>query len=281
LSLGVAFKGPEGIVLAVDSRVTLSFEQQIPNGVQIIPATYDNATKLLKFNGQKHVGAITYGLGALGTTAPRTAHSFVPEFEDELARELEKIKDEKARRLSVDQFAGKLSDFFMRQWNETNAQHPGIDMVFVVGGYDKGDAYGKIFDFYIPSRPKPEEQNEDTFGVLWGGQRELVDRLLDGFDPTLPFVVQEGMRLTDDARTKLATQLKSTLSLAIPYQFLPLQDCVDFSAFLIRTTIELQTWIGGVRGVGGAIDIATITRTDGFTPIREKKIAGESIRNRF
>ena len=30
------------------------------------------------------MGIITYGLGALGQTRPRTAHSFTPEFEAEL-----------------------------------------------------------------------------------------------------------------------------------------------------------------------------------------------------
>jgi hypothetical protein len=30
-----------------------------------------------------------------------------------------------------------------------------------------------------------------------------------------------------------------------------------------------------VRGVGGAIDVATITRTDGFRAIQEKQILGD------
>ena len=36
-----------------------------------------------------------------------------------------------------------------------------------------------------------------------------------------------------------------------------------------------QHWIVGVRGVGGAIDAAVITRTDGFTDVQKKKITGE------
>ena len=80
MSLGIAFKGPEGIVLAADSRVTLNASRKDGNKEVVIPATYDHATKLLRVSHQKHVGAITYGLGAISNKEPRTAHSFLPEF---------------------------------------------------------------------------------------------------------------------------------------------------------------------------------------------------------
>ena len=100
MSLGIAFKGPEGIVLAADSRVTLNGVQ----GKQLLPSYYDNATKLLRIQGQDFVGVVTYGLGAIGLTEPRTAHSFIPEFEATLAN---------VDRLSVGEFAVRLSAFFM------------------------------------------------------------------------------------------------------------------------------------------------------------------------
>jgi hypothetical protein len=39
--------------------------------------------------------------------------------------------------------------------------------------------------------------------------------------------------------------------------------------------MEIQNWIVGVRGVGGAIDVATITRVDGFQPVQLKAIRGQ------
>lgn len=38
------------------------------------------------------------------------------------------------------------------------------------------------------------------------------------------------------------------LGLPIPYQFLPLQDCVDLAILLIRTTAELQKFLVDIRG---------------------------------
>ena len=74
---------------------------------------------------------------------------------------------------------------------------------------------------------------------------------------------------------QLEEGLKKKLALPIPWQFLPLQDCIDLSIFLIRTTMQLQKWLVALRGVGGAIDVATVTRTDGFKIVQIKELRGD------
>ena len=281
MSLAIVFKGPEGIVLAADSRVTLT--AQIPQSNMLLPAFYDNATKLLRVNGQNHVGAVTYGAGAIGEQEPRTAHSFLPEFEEELKKEEEKSEDKgeqgKIALLSVEKFASRLSDFFSRQWDKRMPpNYNGPDMVFLIGGYDEGEPYGRVFEVAIPHKRTPQERSPgNLFGLTWGGQKEFVDRLMQGFDDNLPSLIQHSLQLSDPQRESLRNDLRNSLALPIPFQFLPLQDCVDLAIFLLRTTIALQKWIIGVRGVGGAIDIATITRTGGFQPVQQKKITGEQL----
>ena len=151
-------------------------------------------------------------------------------------------------------------------------------MVFFVGGYDAGDAYGTVLKFSIPSSPQPEQAiPEGQFGAAWGGQREITDRIMQGFDPALPMLVEEKLSLPQARRNPAALNdaLKAKMPAPIPWQFLPLQDCVDLAIFLVRTTIAYQRFTVGVRGVGGAIDVATITRTDGFNEIQAKQIFGE------
>lgn len=274
MSLGIAFKGPEGIVLAADSRVTLTTQIQIKGATQIIPSTFDNATKLLEISNHDYVGAVTYGLGAMGETEPRVAHSFLPEFEEHLEDQLNK---KNIKRLSIKDFSQELSKFFMKQWKKYMPDtFTGPDMVFLVGGFDEGAAYGKVYMIEIPRKPEPIEQSIGSqFGVTWGGQLESTNRLIKGFDPRLPSIIQEFLKL-EKAQTKDLTQhLEGKLSAQIPYQFLPLQDCVNLSIFLIRTTMEMQTWMVGIRGVGGAIDVATVTRTNGFKAIQKKEIFGQ------
>ena len=147
-------------------------------------------------------------------------------------------------------------------------------MIFLVGGYDEGEPYGRVFEIFIPTRPKPLERHAGEFGMTWGGQKEYTDRLITGYDPNLPAIVQRVLTLNDQQRDALLAQLRG-LQAPIPFQFLPLQDCVNLSILLVRTTIAIQTFLVGIRGVGGSIDVATITRTDGLKPIQLKKVTGE------
>lgn len=269
MSLGIVLKGPEGIVLAADSRVILNVAVQEPQGQKLIlQPSYDNATKLLRVANQDCIGVVTYGLGALGGSNPRTAHSYLPEFEKRL---------QGRGRLSVEEFAKELSDFFLEQWHATMPEnHPGQPIVFLIGGYDLDAVYGRVFEVDIPTAPAPKEWHKgNEFGAVWGGQREFTDRLLQGFDPGLLDLVIRTLDLDEQATSKLNAAL-AQLSIPIPYQFLPLQDCVDLAILLIRTTMTLQKWQVGTRGVGGYIDVATITRA-GFDYVQQKKIRGEDI----
>jgi len=269
MSLGVGIKGPEGIVLAADSRVTLEATRQ---GGPVIPINYDNATKLLSFSEpHNYVGVVTYGAAVIGQ---RTAHSFVPEFE-------QKILASK-KRLTVESYARELSKFFMERWVEAGLKVPpdyqGPPMTFIVGGYSPGKAYGKILLLNIPNAPKPTERNkgENNFGMTWGGQLEVASRLIHGMDPAVPEIIKNVIGLDAKQEKVLSEQLKQKLEFPIPYGVLPLQDCVDLAVFLIKTTMTLQRLAIGVRGVGGPIDVSIITRTRGLESIQQKKIRGET-----
>jgi len=275
MSLGIALKGTEGIVIAADSRVTLfgQLPTSDPNTKLVVPATFDNATKVLKTEKQKFVAAVTFGAGAIGLTEPRTASSFMPEFEAEI---------DHTTRLTVKEFAEKLGSFFLRQWTAAGmAPTPPLNenMVFVVAGYDPNKPYGDIYGLHIPLAPDPQQLIPDgQFGAYWGGQREMTDRLLSGFDPSVPDVVQDVLGIDAANRDPdLGRKLQSRLGIAIPWQFLPLQDCVDLCIFLVRTTIVLQKWLVGVRGVGGAVDVVTITRTEGRKEVQVKQVIGEKL----
>jgi hypothetical protein len=64
----------------------------------------------------------------------------------------------------------------------------------------------------------------------------------------------------------------SRLQMPLPLQAMPLQDCVDLAVFFIRTTIAGQSLTIGTRGVGGPIDVATVTRSRGLEFIRRKQV---------
>ncbi len=276
MSLAIVFKGTEGIVMAADSRVTLTAATASLPGIPptVLHSTFDNATKFLRVNGQKYVGAVTYGMGAIGQQEPRTAHSFIPEFE-------EVLKKDQCERLSVKEFADRLSAFFLLKWKERKMpDNPAItqNMTFIVGGFDAGEPYGRVYELHIPSKPSPVEWHVGEFGVVWGGQSEYVHRLVSGFDPRLPELAKDCLHLSAMQQSELHDYIRRNLQAPIPFQFLPLQDCVNLAILLIRATMTIQTFTVGLRGVGGPIDVATITRMDGVNPIQSKSIVGETLK---
>ena len=272
MSLGVVIKGPEGVVLAADSRVTLEAQQA---GGKRLPVNFDNATKLLSFSRpfdqvgpHNFVGAVTYGMAVIGL---RTAHSYIPEFE-------QKVLGQHKKRLTVKEYAHELRKFYKERWEESVPKdYTGPPMAFVVGGYDEDAAYGRVFLFQVPGESEPDEQQsgETNFGMTWGGQLEIASRLVHGFDPQLTGIVGKELNIDDKEREKLGATLTKRLQYPIPYQVLPLQDCVDLALFLIRTTMVAQRLAIGVRGVGGPIDVAVVTRTEGLRYIQQKVVHGE------
>lgn len=176
MTFGVVTKGPEGLVLAADSRVTLT--TVMADGQKMF-SYFDNATKVLSIQGQKFVGIVTYGAGAIGATEPRTAHGYITEFEKGLAAKL-------PQRATVKQVGAELGRFYTDQWTQAGVAvgDPTVDaMYFIVGGFDEGEAYGKLYQVAVPNAPTPVEPSPGTFGMSYGGQIELVARLLNGYAP--------------------------------------------------------------------------------------------------
>lgn len=266
MSLGIVVKGTEGLALAADSRVTLQGEQRLPSGeTQTFTINYDNANKVITFSDEQHayVGAITFGEALIGQ---RTAHSFVPELELDLPDQ----------RMDTVDYAEHLSKFYLQQWKRrmpAEDEYEGGGMNFVIFGYDEGEAYGRIFGFNIPGDPEPREQNEDEFGITYGGEAQIVNRLVKGMDPQLiPILSQKSEMDPSEIWQEVE---KQGLPYSFPYEVLPLQDCLDLAILLVRTTIDFQGLAIGTRGVGGKIEAATVTRTGGVNFIQRKQIRGE------
>jgi hypothetical protein len=293
MSLAVIFKGPEGLVLAADSRVTLMAGQPMPGGMQMLPVFFDNATKLLSLDrgsllhldrsGGADIGIVTYGAGTIGEHEPRTAHSYLPELEQHL-RKRPKARGTKGvgvaqprattrtRRLTVKQTAAEIGKFFNQQWRKAKMPEGADHLVFLVAGYDEGDPYGRVFEVSVPNAVAPVELNAGGFGISWGGITFYAERLLSGIAPRAIEIATDQLSLTEEQADALVQRWKSELHLPIPYPLLPLQDCVDLATFLVKMTSDVMTWTIGIQGVGGEIDVATITRTNGFEPVQQKTV---------
>jgi hypothetical protein len=271
MSLGIVVKGTEGVVLAADSRVSVHAERETQSGESIeFDVDFDNTNKLLRFSEpqHQHVGVLTFGQALIGR---RTAHSFRPEIEEKHLPE---------ERASVREYAETLQKFYQDQWDERVGVPEeglrGASMSFIVAGYDEGEPYGRVFLFSIPSKNPPEEANVEEFGMSWGGQTEIVTRLVKGFDDALPIALKNETELDEKGVAEFLQTFAEQSQYSIPYEVLPLQDCINLAILMIRTTIDVQSLAIGPRGVGGRIEAATITREDGLQFIQQKELHGES-----
>lgn len=259
MSLGIVIKAAEGLVLASESRVTYTVNNN--------PLTFDTVTKLFSFKAPHNFfGFVTFGNAGIGS---RTVQSYVPEFESSLPVD---------KRLSMRDYADLLSKFFKDHfdaWRKDNPDATTSETHFVLGGFDQAQPYGTTFSFMIPGAPKPVEGFAgNQFGIRWGGQRDVVDRLLMGYDPDLPGILQRKLGY-DDAQMKDLLKELAPLQKNIPFDVFGLQDAVDLATLFIRTTIESQRLTVQLRGCGGPIDLATITRTEGLSFVQRKTLHGE------
>ena len=162
MSLGIAIKGPEGIVLASDSRATIVAHQKNKPSFEV---HFDNASKLFRFSAEhRFVGAVSYGNALVGD---RLLHGWLPEFEaDKLAGK---------KRLLVKNYAELLAAFFMSVRKPDDAS-----FTMLIGGYDPDPvkAYGRVFQLQVPGE-KLQEMNpgDKSFGMSWGGQLEVASTL--------------------------------------------------------------------------------------------------------
>lgn len=266
MSLAIITKVPEGIVLAAESRVSYDIPYG-DNGSRLV--TFDNATKVLEMDGYNRFGAVTFGVANIGD---RTAHSFLPEFIAHLK------KDKQKKNLTVEQFSKELSNFFSAKWKEAMADDfpSGENMHFVVSGFDKDNPYAKVYQFAIPETPKPTPvSGMEGFNIIWGGQTDIVERIFKGFDASVLNWVDQNIELTDEQSDGLVKAIQDS-QLPVVCGALALQDAINLCITLIRTTIDIQSLAAGIRGVGGPIDVAIITKDDGFKFIQRKALKGEN-----
>jgi len=270
MSLGIVVKGTEGVVLAADSRVSVGARRRLPNGSeQQFNVDFDNTNKLIHFSSDahQHVGVITYGQALIGQ---RTPFSYKPEIELQLPDE----------RVSIERYSEILYEFYQEAWE--NQQMPPSDewegppITFIVSGYDPDSAYGRTYQFSIPGDNPPAEQQQEEFGMSWGGETQIVTRLIKGFAPGIIGHLRAQEGLDSEELETVLEEASQNVSYSIPYEVLPLQDCVNLAILMIRTTIDLQGLAIGPRGVGGKIEVATITRTEGVNFIQKKQLRGES-----
>lgn len=260
MTVAIAVKVSEGLVLAADSALTVEGEVRTAEGQthRGVLQIYSHATKLAQIRDWP-VGTITWGVGQIGK---RTIESLVREFANSLPDKQD---------LDLRSLAENLYQFVEARYRRAfGNEQP--DLGLQVAGYSPtgffpeqylltfpADASGPVTD----ARPDNPD-GSPNFGANWYGLTDAIVRLHKGFEPrAMQALVSAGVSPEVAARIH-------AFEYPILFEAMPLQDAIDFAAWIAEVVIGRFRFVAGPALCVGPVDIAAITRHGGFQWIRQK-----------
>ncbi|MDO5851549.1 MAG: hypothetical protein Q4Q23_03600 [Methanobacteriaceae archaeon] len=301
MTLIVNVTTPEGIIIASDSRQTYK------NAKQASRIARDSAHKLFALNNRVMVGIAGIAIFPDETQILKG----IPQYIDELKNMIDMSK------MSVQQIAQETYQFFNNKYQpekrlqdlEENItkdfqnkqckilqlerqadcyhfkiQHPNgqieegqvnIDPIEItIAGYNE-DKTHDVYEIHLPGTLE-QKRPPQSYGSGWIGQGDVVARIILGFDgriSNIPFVNQN---IINNGIEETFSELRG-LEYNIQWETMTLQDAIDFSTLMIKTTTAIQRFSDGINlnpgdlpGVGGPIDIAVITPEKGVQWLNRK-----------
>ena len=243
----------DSVVLASDSATTS------PTGI------WNSANKIFNLRKTWPIAATTFGVASLSgqsiaTLTKELRCRFSGKRPEHEAWSLDPASYE------IADVAQKLKDFF---WEKYQAASATGTLGFQVAGYSAGSDAGEVWVVLMDQNgcKDPERQgNPGETAVAWSGQPEAISRIVNGASPALP---QALISLGLDP-SKVDAALKLT-GIPLVMAGMPLGEAIDLAEFLVDATIKFARFgPGNVATVGGPIELAAMTRHEGFKWIRRK-----------
>lgn len=262
MTIVVCLKVGDGIVLGADSASTMGG----PGGVANV---YFNAEKITNLRKDLPVGCVTSGLG--GFEGRSITHIF-----KDLRQRLGTPEDPlyvNAAAYTVEEIAIKLrqmvyDELYVPRFEDVEAgMKPPLSVL--VGGYSSGQSTAEVWAVEVDPMgncPQPQcvSPPDHPIALIWRGMGEAVQRLMLGYsDAGLIRLIQTGVP-ERDARKLLEEQANMVQA------GMPIQDGIDLVRFLATTTCDFVKFQVGAPVVAPPIDLAAITRHEGFRWVARK-----------
>jgi hypothetical protein len=264
VTVTVAVKVFDGLVIATDSATTF----QLSNGAAQV---YNTADKIFQLHRSSPIAAATWGLGSIGdasisTLAKDLRRRLMGRDEDHADWELD------ATTYTIESVANRLVEMMYDELYEplVGAQQPPQFLGFLVAGYSaqSRQAEGWVISIEGPTRPVPRQELPPlASGWVAYALPEACQRLFNGWDPTLPTKLAS---VVDPAVMPQVVQILNNEKRAAVPGGMPFADAVNFAKFLVDVTAGYAHFLMGPDVVGGPIDVAGITRHEGFRWIDRK-----------
>jgi hypothetical protein len=265
MTLAVTVVCQDGVVVAADSRTTLANHRMLRVGSDYTHKVFESG----------RVAIATYGEAfVLG----RSVASHMAEF---AAREAGSCDHPGPTAIRLAEFVGDRYDQDVSE--ALDMSEPRVaELGFLVGGYDDAGV-GEAWEVTLPDRTvEIIATTTDGGGAVWRGQSDVVTRIMRGSDIELLERLATAHKVIDELDA--LTPLLEACGYRIPFESMNLQDGIDLAVLCIRTTIDVQRLTLGPAatspefswpGVGGPIEIATVTAPQGFRWVQRTLLQGE------
>jgi hypothetical protein len=158
---------------------------------------------------------------------------------------------------------------------------PRPSLGLLIAGFSQGADLAEVYRIEINDGNCPAPilaKSAAETGYLWYGQPDALNRLLLGYDARLRSVFEQLLQQGGVPAAQLGgvvdglmAQVTRAFDIPLYTPPMPIQDAIDLAEFLVQTAISFTRFRAGSPTVGGPIEIAAITKHDGFRWVRHKE----------
>ncbi len=280
MTVAVACTVPDGVVLGVDSAVTIG---DASNPMKV----YEDAEKIFQL-GNLPVGVAIYGMASFGV---RTIGNLLREFELKnpggvLGKNRKNIKDivEQMRLFFSNEYTKTVVPAVEAQKGVPFSQIPDDDkpgLGLVVAGFSIGMFSPEVWNLIIPAHSAPNSGVQTipsgNLGSAWFAACTPIFRYVKGRDPVLVDAIVNkceeihGTPFTDEQKQSI-NEIADKSEYQIVFNAMPVERGIEYVRFLVQLVISHHRFATGAPIVGGRPRIGVVTyRADGF------KILGDEV----
>jgi|Deesub1362A_J573_1020465.scaffolds.fasta_scaffold00354_19 hypothetical protein len=260
MTIAICIRVDDGVVLASDSASTIHGETGVYN-------VYNYANKIFNLYKGLPVGAVTWGLGNIGRSS---IYTLIKDLRNRLMGEdMDWMIDRE--NYTIEDFVDKTLEFiYVERYQPLYSNLDDEDkpyLGFFIAGYSANRDYPEIWKAEIRSGHIIKEEIDAL--MVWNGEYEIISRIVKGYSPMISEVLLE-LGIPEDALEDVLKYLEENLEVFLVHPAMPIQDAIDLADFLVDTAIKFARFRPGAPSIGGPIEIAAISKHEGFKWVKRK-----------
>lgn len=265
MTVSIGIKVNDGFVIASDSAITISNAQSVVN-------VYNNGSKIFNIHRSLPIGVAFWGLAAIqGHSVDYWMKEIRTHFEGSSNTDSLSVIDKSSYELQNIAFhiCTYIHGLMAEQIKNSSVELGEIGVL--VAGYSSNgrDPESYVFHTNGVDLKDPQIAISQTSGIVAHGQPELIHRVVTGVTQQIGNALQK-LGVKEDQILGYVNAIRAQTFTPLISDSMPIQDAIDVSRFLADATVQFIRFSNAANTVDGPIEIASITRHEGFKWIQRK-----------